>query len=129
MKANRSCTWDLPDMYETPFKIIFWINKTSIYTTTWRTRCSQKHRLACLNTSARRYISWKHIWYICLTVVIFWICLRFRNVGKNMSERRVLNSKIHCLTLDLLCATVSRTIFFSVYFFLEISLFFRFFGL
>ena len=31
---------------------------------------------------------------------------------KNMSERRVLNSKIHCLTLNLLCATVSRTIFF-----------------
>ena len=40
-----------------------------------------------------------------------------------------LHSKIHCLTLDLLCTAVLGTIFFSVYFFHEISLLFRFFGL
>ena len=63
-----------------PFKTFLWINETNIYTTSWRSRCSQSYRLARLNTSTRRYISWRQIWYICFTVVIFWICLRFRNV-------------------------------------------------
>ena len=40
-----------------------------------------------------------------------------------------LHSKISCLTLDLLCTAVLGSIFFSVNFFLEISLLFRFFGL
>ena len=39
-----------------------------------------------------------------------------------------LHSKIHCLTLDLLCTAVLGTIFFPVYFFLEISLLSRFLG-
>ena len=60
---------DLPGMDETPFKIIFWISETKIYTTNRRSRCCQLHRLARLNTSARRYISWAQIWNICLTVV------------------------------------------------------------
>ena len=70
----------LPGVNETLFKIFFWINETNIYTTTWSSRCSQSQRFARLNTSASRYISWRQIWYICLTVVIFWLCLRFRNV-------------------------------------------------
>ena len=65
---------------ETPFKTVFWINETKIYTTTWRSRCCQLHRVGRLNTAARRYISSRQIWNICLTMVIFWICLRFRNV-------------------------------------------------
>ena len=58
-------------------KYFFLINETNIYTTAWRWRCGQLHRLARLNTRVRRYISWRQIWYVCLTVVI---CLRFRNV-------------------------------------------------
>ena len=48
-------------MNETPFKIIFWINETSIYTATLRSRCYQLHRLARLDPIARRYISWREI--------------------------------------------------------------------
>ena len=40
-----------------------------------------------------------------------------------------LHFKIHCLTLDLLCTAVLGTIFCLVYFFHEISLLFRIFGL
>ena len=47
----------------------------------WRFRCCRLHRLACLNTSARRYIAWRQNSNICLTVVIIWICLGFRNIG------------------------------------------------
>ena len=67
------------EMNETSFKIFFWINETKIYTTTWRSRCCQLHSLALLNTSAGKYISWRQFCNICLTVVIFWICLRLRN--------------------------------------------------
>ena len=72
----------LPEMNETPFKIIFWINQTNIYTTTWRYRCCQLHRPAHLNTNAKRFISWRQIRHICLTLEIFWKCFRFRNVKR-----------------------------------------------
>ena len=43
----------------------------------------------------------RQIWYICLTVVIFGVCLRFRNVEiKYLRKIKYLHSKIHCLTLD-----------------------------
>ena len=61
-------------------KYFFWINEANIYRKTWRSRHSQLHRLTRLNTSTRSHVSWRQIWYICLTVLIFWICLRFRNV-------------------------------------------------
>ena len=120
-KQIRAVCGILPEMNETPFKIFFffWTNETSIYTTTWRSRCCQLHRLARLNTNARRYISWRRNWYIYLTVVIFWICLRFSEMSQ---KDRHFDSKIHCLTLDLFCTAVLGTIFFSVNFFLEISL-------
>ena len=42
-------------------------------------KCCQLHRLARLKTSTRRYI-WRQNWNICLTVAVFWICLRLRNI-------------------------------------------------
>ena len=54
----------LPEMNETLFEIFFRINETNIYTATWRSRSSQLHRLARLNASAKRYISWRQIWYM-----------------------------------------------------------------
>ena len=59
-KANHSCMWYFTWDECTPFKIILWINETSIYATSWRSRCYQLHRLARLNTRARRYISRRH---------------------------------------------------------------------
>ena len=61
-------------------KYLFLISETKIYTTTWRSRCCQLHRVESLNISARRYISCRQIWNICLTVVTFWVYLRFRIV-------------------------------------------------
>ena len=46
----------------------------------WRFKCCQLYRFAVLGTSRRRYISLRQNWNICLIVVIFWICLRFRNI-------------------------------------------------
>ena len=49
--------------------------------------------------------------------------------GNKISQKDgYLHSKMHCLTLDIICTAVLGTIFFSIYFFLEISLLFRFFG-
>ena len=67
-------------MDETSFTIIFWINESEIYTATWRSMCCQLLSLSRLNISAKRYISWRQIWNISLTVVIYWICLRFTNI-------------------------------------------------
>ena len=116
----------LPGMNETPFKIIFWTNETNIYTATWRSRCCQLHRLARLNTSAWRYISWRQIWYICLTVVIFWICLRFRNVEMKYLKKAGICTPKYTASHWTYSTLVN---IFSVYFFIEISLLLRFFWL
>ena len=83
-RNNESRSKQLVDFYLQWMKHLlnkfFWINETNIYTTTWWSRCSQLHRLTRLNPSARRYILWRQIWYICVTAVIFWIFLRFRDV-------------------------------------------------
>ena len=44
--------------------------------------------------------------------------------NKISQKDRYLHSKIHCLTLGLLCTAALGTVFFSVYFFLKISLLF-----
>ena len=116
-------------MNETPYKIIFWINETKIYATTWRSRLCRLDRLARLNTSARRYISWRQIWYICLTVVIFWVCLRFRNV-----EMKDLRKMGICIQKNTACHWTFYALqdwkryFRWICFCLEIGLLFRFWG-
>ena len=85
--------------------------------------------LARLNTNARRYILDKNLIYLldsCNILNMFEI-QKCRN--KISQKDRYLHSKMHCLALDLLCTAVLGTIFFSVCFFLEISLLFRFLGL
>ena len=58
-----------------------------------------------MNTSARRYTTWKQKWNNCLTVLILWD-------SEILKERLFwyLHSKTHCLTLDLLCTAVFGTI-------------------
>ena len=94
-------------------KYFFWINETSIYTTTWRSKCCQLHSFARLNTGASTYMSWRQIWYISLTVVIFWICLRFRNVEITISERQVFAFQNTLLNIGptLYCSTGNATFF------------------
>ena len=71
----------------------------------WMCRCCQLHRLACLNTSARRCIAWRWNWNICHTVVIFEYVWDSEILKLNILERwviaflnRLLNIRptLHC---------------------------------
>ena len=91
----------------------FLINETKICTVTWRSRCCQLHSLARLNTSYRRYISWRQFWDICLIVVIFWICLRFRNVEIKYLRKMGISLKKTLLTIEpTLHCSIGNDIFF-----------------
>ena len=114
-------------MNEISFKIHFLDKKTSTYTTTWRLRCIQLHRLALLNTSARMYM---YI-YILETNVIYILdsgnilnMFEIKKCWNKISQKdRYWHSKIHCLALDLLCAAVLGTIFFRLVYFLKLVYF------
>ena len=59
------------------------------------------------------HISWRQIWYICLTVVIFWICLRFRNVGKKYVRKTSFEFQNTLLNIGpTLCYSIESNIFF-----------------
>ena len=89
---------------------LLWTSKIHNYSDVL-VRCCQWHRLARFITSGWRYIAWRKNRNIFMTVVILWLCLRFRNI-KKIFQDEYFHSKIHCSTLHLLFAAVLGTIFY-----------------
>ena len=87
-----------------------------------RCRFCQLHRLKRLNTSAGRYISWRQNWNVLMIGNILNM-FEIRKYWNKISQKDgYLHSKIHCLTLSLLCNVALGTLrFFSAFFCYEIS--------